>query len=268
MKLVSTVRLPPQLDAAVEALVDSAGMSAAEARMRLAPEPPALLARVPPERATELVAALGRAGLVALAIDQTVPSDADRFQARSFAFQDGGAIFTSRSGETLGLAWNEVQLVLRGIRISRTSTTHTETSRAFSMGRAVLTGGLVMTKKTSSTVRDSQEDSEQFVLVHGSGGERVILAEKALEFSGLGPLLQPARAANLGVVAQELKRWAPAAFHDDRLVRLGRRSLPFVLGAEHVVRAAGAEIRRAETRSSVDVLAEVLDAAVRAGLLG
>jgi len=268
MKLVATVRPPADPDRAVLALVESAGMTQAEARMRLAPEPPALLARVPAERASELVAALGRAGAVALAIDEAVPSDADRFQARSFVFQDAGPTFTARGGATLALGWAEVRLVLRGLRTDRTTTEHTETSRGFSMGRAVLTGGLVLTKKTSSTVRGSQEDSEQLLLVHGDGGERILLAEKTLEFSGLGPLLQPVRTANIGVLAQELKRRAPGAFHDDRLVRLGRRSLPFVLGGEHVLRSGSSEVRRSETRSSVDVLAEVLDRAVRAGLLG
>ena len=268
MQLVATVRQAADVDAAVSALVTVAGMTAAEARMRLAPEPPALLARLPADRAAALVEALGRAGVVALAIDEDVPSDADRFQVRSFAFEDAGAHFTARSGATLTLAWAEVRLVLRGLRTARTTIEHTETSRTVSMGRAVLTGGLVMTKKTSSTVHGSEEDCEQFVLVHGDGGERVILGEETVEFSGLGPLLQPARAANIGVVAQELKRRAPRAFHDDRLVRLGRRGLPFVLGGEHTVRAGDSEVRRSETRGSVDVLAEVLDRAVRAGLLG
>jgi len=131
----------------------------------------------------------------------------------------------------------------------------------------VLTGGLVMTRKTTSTVRETEHASEQFVLVHAEGGERVVLAERALEFSGLGPLLQPVRTTNMGLIAQELKRRSPRAFHDDRLMRLGRRGLPFVLGAEHTVRAGGSETRRSDTRGSVDVLAEVLDRAVRGGLL-
>lgn len=268
MKLVATVRQAADVDAAVSALVSVAGMTVAEARMRLAPEPPALLARLPADRAAALVEALGRTGLVALAIDEDVPAESDRFQARSFGFDDGGASFTDRTGATLSLSWDAVRLVLRGLRTARTTTEHTETKRTVSVGRAVLTGGLVMTRKTTSTVRSSQEDSDQFVLVHGDGGERVILAEAMVEFSGLGPLLQPSRTANMGVIAEELKRRAPRAFHDDRLIRLGRRALPFVLGGEHAVRAGETEVRRTDTRGSVDVLAEVLDRAVRAGLLG
>lgn len=252
MQLVATVRPAQDVDAAVSTLVTAAGMTAAEARMRLAPEPPALLARLPAGRAGPLTEALGRAGLVALAIDEDVPAEGDRLSARSFVLDDADAHFTARSGQTLTIGWAAVRLVLRGLRVARTTTEQTETTRRLSVGRAVLTGGLVMTRKTTSTRQAAREDSEQFVLVHGDGGERIILAEGTVEFSGLGPLLQPSRTANIGVIAQELRRRAPGAFHDDRLVRLGRRALPFVLGG----------------RSSVDVLAEVLDRAVRAGLLG
>jgi hypothetical protein len=122
----------------------------------------------------------------------------------------------------------------------------------------VLTGGLMFTRKTTSTVRNVQEDSEQFLLLYSDAGLRLILAEQALEFSGLGLLLQPARTANVDVLAQELRRRTTRAFHDDRLLRLGRRTLPFVLGGNE---------RRSFTRGTVDVLAEVLDQAVRTGLL-
>ncbi|HEY3588451.1 MAG TPA: hypothetical protein VGK85_14925 [Myxococcaceae bacterium] len=257
MHLVASIRPASDLEAAVAALEASAAMTKAEARMRLAPEPPALLARLPPEDAAGLVTALGRAGLPALALDEDVPSDSERFQVRSFAFEAGSGQFTSRTGEALAVPWDDVRLVLRGVRTSRTTTEHTETRQRLAPGRAVLTGGLVFTKKTTSTVRNVQEDSEQFLLVH-TDGVRLILGEQALEFSGLGPLLQPARTANLGVLEQEFRRRTRRAFHDDRLLRLGRRKLPFILGGNE---------RRSDTRGVVDVLAEVLDQAVRTGLL-
>jgi hypothetical protein len=257
MHLVASIRPASDLEAAVAALEASAAMTKAEARMRLAPEPPALLARLPPENAAGLVTALGRAGLPALAVDEDVPSDSERFQVRSFAFEAGSGQFTSRTGEALAVPWDDVRLVLRGVRTSRTTTEHTETRQKLAPGRAVLTGGLVFTKKTTSTVRNVQEDSEQFLLLH-TDAVRLILGEQALEFSGLGALLQPARTANLGVLEQELRRRTARAFHDDRLLRLGRRKLPFILGGNE---------RRSDTRGVVDVLAEVLDQAVRTGLL-
>jgi len=258
MHLVASIRPASDLEAAVAALVASAAMTKAEARMRLAPEPPALLARLPQEDATRVVTELGRAGLPALALDEDVSSDSQRFQVRSFSFEAGSGQFTSRTGETLAVPWDDVRLVLRGARTSRTTTEHTETRQKLAPGRAVLTGGLVFTKKTTSTVRNVHEDSDQFLLLH-TDALRLILGEHLLEFSGLGPLLQPARTANLGVLMQELRRRTPQAFHDDRLLRLGRRALPSVLG--------GSGERRSDTRSSVDVLAALLDQAVRTGLL-
>jgi len=257
MHLVASIKKASDLEAAVAALEASAAMTKAEARMRLAPEPPALLARLPPEVAAGVVTALGRAGLPALAVDEDVPSDSERLQVRGFAFEAGSGQFNSRTGEALAVPWDDVRLVLRGVRTSRTTTEHTETRQKLAPGRAVLTGGLVFTKKTTSTIRNVQEDSEQFLLVH-TDAVRLILAEQALEFSGLGPLLQPARTANLNVLQQELQRRTTRAFHDDRLLRLGRRALPFILGGNE---------RRSDTRGVVDVLAEVLDQAVRTGLL-
>jgi len=116
--LVATVLQPKSVDEAVSALVTAAGMTPAEARMRLAPEPPALLARLPPDRAGSLVQALAQSGLAALALEEAVPTDADRFQARSFAFQPEGLGVTARSGATLTLAWDAIRLVLRGVRDS------------------------------------------------------------------------------------------------------------------------------------------------------
>ncbi|MGZ6078488.1 MAG: hypothetical protein ACXWK6_11830, partial [Myxococcaceae bacterium] len=106
MQLVASVRQPRDIKVAVSTLVTAAGMTAAEARMRLAPEPPALLARLLPDRAAALVDALGRAGLVALAVDEGVPAESERFKARSFILDDGEARFTARSGATLTLPWD------------------------------------------------------------------------------------------------------------------------------------------------------------------
>jgi hypothetical protein len=259
MHLVASIGPAADLEAAVSALVASAGMTRAEGRMRLAPEPPALLARLPAGEAARVVAELRSAGLQALAVEEDVPSDRDRFLVRSFAFEAGSGRFVSPSGESLAVAWDEVRLVLRGVRTSRTATEHTETTVKFAPGRAVLTGGLVLTKKTTSTTRDVQWDSEQFLLLHSTAGHRLLLGEHTLEFSGLGPLLQSARTTNLGVLAHELMKRTPQAFHDHRLIRLGRRALPFILG--------GGNERRSNTHAAVDVLAEVLDRAVRTGLL-
>jgi hypothetical protein len=68
MKFVAVVRPPTRPDEAVRALADVAGITVAEARMRLAPEPPALIARLKSSQAEALVAALRKAALAVIAL--------------------------------------------------------------------------------------------------------------------------------------------------------------------------------------------------------
>ena len=93
--------------------------------MRLAPEPPALLARLEAGRADALVAALRAAGLAALSVDSEVPSDRDRLVAARFVLSEADAVFTPRIGEALAVAWTDVLAILRGLRVARRETERT-----------------------------------------------------------------------------------------------------------------------------------------------
>lgn len=268
MKLVAIVRAPVQLEIAARSLADAGGLTLAEARMRLAPEPPALLARLEPDRADAVVAALRKAGESALALDLgAVPSDEDRTVARSFVLADAGAAFTPSFGAPLEIAWADVLAVLRGARAFRSDVERTEKSRTLDLGRALASGGLVMTRTAKKTVRSSEEAIEQVILVYGRDGRVALLAETVLDFSCLGPKLQPSSTANMVTLAQALREKAKGAFHDERLVRLGRRSLPFVAGGESRSQTSTQTRTRSDTTSSLDVLAEVMRLALVQGLL-
>ncbi len=266
MKLVALVRTPTRPDEAARALADAAGLALAEARMRLAPEPPALLARLEPDKADALVIALRRAGLPALAVDARVPSDQDRTVAHTLALADAGATFVPRAGHAMTVAWSEVLAILRGMRASRSEVERTEKSRRISVGTAVATGGLRLTRTSTKTVRSSDESSEQVILLYARDGRVAILAEGHLDFSCLAPC-QPSSTANMIELARRLREKAKGAFYDERLLRLGRRALPFVADAESRSRAAGAVLTRTDTRGSLDVLAEVMRQALAEGLL-
>jgi hypothetical protein len=265
VKLVALARSPTDPEAAARALADAVGLAPAEARMRLAPEPPALLALLAAERADAAASALRKAGVAALALDVRPPSD--RLVARSFALGDAGAAFTARSGEALEIAWADVLAVLRGARAVRTDEERTEKSRRFSAGSALATGGLVTSRKVTSTVRSSSEAVEQVVLVVARDGREVLLAEGSLDFACLGPRMQPSSTANMAEAAALLRERARGAFHDDRLLRLGRRALPFVVGGESRAQAQTVTTVRTDTSGSLDVLAEVMRQALVQGLL-
>jgi hypothetical protein len=267
MHLVGIVSSPTSLDDAVVALAQATGLTRAEARMRLAPEPPALVARTGSVEAAALVASMRRAGVGTLAIEENVPTDADRLVARSFEFPGDGARFTPRAGTELKLPWAEVLGIFRGIRLTRSESEHTEKTRKFSMGRALVTGGVVFSRTTSRVERTSAEAVEQVVLVYSRGGEAVMLAESSVQFSGLGPDLKPSSTANMIEIARQLREKAPAAFYDERLLRLARRPLPFVIGRESRVQAAGTLTTRTATSGTLDILAELMRQALVEGLL-
>jgi hypothetical protein len=266
-KLVALVRAPAHTDEAAKAVAGAAGFTLAEARIRLAPEPPALLARLDPDKADALVAALRKAGLAVLALDSRFPSDRDRTVACSFAFAHATVTFAPRFGDPMEVAWLDVRAILRGLRASRSEVERTEKSKKLSLGTAVATGGLRMTSTTVKTVRSSEESTEQVILVYARDGRAATLAESELDFSRLGPGMQPSSTGNMVELARRLRERAPGAFYDERLLRLGRRPLPFLAGGESRSRTTAVTTTRTDTSSSLDVLAEVMRQALALGLL-
>jgi hypothetical protein len=267
MRLVAVVRPVTNPEEAARAVAGAAGLTLAEARMRLAPEPPALLARLEPGKADLLVVALREAGLAALAVDVRCPTDKDRTVARSFAIGDAGVTLTPRFGDPIVVEWTHVTAILRGLRSSRSEVERTEKSTSFSVGATVMTGGLKMTRTSAKTVRSSEEAIEQVILVYARGGRAATLAENQLDFSCLGAGMQPSSTGNMLELARRLREKAKGAFYDERLVRLGRRSLPFLAAGESRSQTPATVTTHTDTSSSLDTLAEVMRQALTEGLL-
>lgn len=267
MKLVAIARAPANAEEAARAVADAAGLTLAEARMRLAAEPPALLARLGPDEASAFVAALRKAGLAALAVDFPCPTDKDRTVARSVAIHERGASFTPRFGSSMEVLWPDVLAILRGLRKSRTEVERTETTTKLSPGTAVLTGGLILTAKSTRTVRSSEEANEQVIIVYARGGRAATLAETQLDYSFLGADMQPSATGNMVELARLLRERAKRAFYDERLLRLGRRALSFLVGGESRSQTATVTKTLTDTSGSLDTIAEVLRQALTEGLL-
>jgi hypothetical protein len=261
MKLVSSLRAS-RGPADAKLFAEACGLTVAEASMRLASEPPALLVRLEDQAADEAVKKLRGGGMSVLACPLPVPSDRDRTLARTFAFTDAGATFTPRSDSPLEMPWGEVAIILKGSRAVRSRTERSEKETQLSIGTAVATGGLKFTTTTRKTVRTETEETEQFLFVYDRGGNCAAIYESVAAFTCLGKAMQPSRTANMATVARMLRERAPAAFYDERLVRMGRRSLPFLLSGER--HSGGQDVSHTitETAGSVDVLAEVLRQAV------
>jgi hypothetical protein len=259
MKLVALVRTPADPAPAVKLLCASAGFAPAEARMRLAGEPPLVLARLEDAPAEALRSELAKAGLAVLAIDARPPGDSERFLVRSLEFEAGNdplarfrstgdVVFSPRLGEPMRVPGHAIRLILRGLQLSRETQVHTETSRKFSLGKAVLTQGLAMTTTEKREVKVETETADQFLLVYG-GQKPAVIYESEVAFTCLGKDVRPSRLENLNLVQERLRKLAPQALFDDRLLRFSRRASPFDGGRP------------------TDVAAELLRKAVELGML-
>jgi hypothetical protein len=264
MKLLALVKPPRDPAGAAQLLAAQGGLTLAEARMRLAAEPPSLLARLSAEAADALAQTLRQGGLAAIAIDEE-PPEPQAFPVHRFLLESR-AQWTDRAGQTQTLAPEECLAILRGQSALREETEQTVKTRSLAIGAAVITGGLKLTKTTEKTVRSTQEQTEQAIFVLAIDGRVSVLRESVLDFTCLGAGLQPGRTANMAALCGRLRAFAPTAYFDERLVRLGRRPLPFVLG-ESRVQGGGVTSTRRSTRAGLELLVEVMRQALLAGML-
>jgi hypothetical protein len=165
------------------------------------------------------------------------------------------------------IPWTDVLAILRGLRASRSDVERTEKARSFSAATAVATGGLKMTRTSTRTVHAREESTEQVILVYARDGRVAMLLEHQLDFCCLGRGMLPSSAGNMVELARRLRECAKAAFYDERLLRLGRRPLPFLASGESRSQTGATVTTHTETSRSLDVLAEVMRQALAEGLL-
>jgi len=236
--LVALIERPKDPGPAIALLVARVGLAPAEARMRLAPEPPALVVRH--EDAVALAEALTKAGAPALAID--LEQRQAPVLARSFELGPGQVTFFGRTGNETEMSYGEIRLILRGLRMTSSEVTKTETTRKFDIGKAIMTQGLMLSKTVKREVRSELKTSYHAAMIYGPR-ESVLLDEAELTYQSLGSAIKPARVENLNTLVGELRKRAATARYDDRLLRLGSRPLPL------------------EPSDPFDVIAEILNQA-------
>lgn len=133
---------------------------------------------------------------------------------------------TTETGESLCIPFQNIDLILRGTAIVRDVTNETVKNRSFSPGRAVLSGGMMITGATKSVREVITEERYGFVNLYSGEGSTLVFRENALVYDSLGPALRPSRAANFIYLFAELRRHCPDALYDERLLsRAGQFAL-------------------------------------------
>jgi hypothetical protein len=161
------------------------------------------------------------------------------------------------------MPYGDVLALVRG-RTTHVDQLSTSTrDKRFSLGRALMTGGLVLSKTTTKHTQTLHDDSEQVLyLIRRDGREPMILRERRLRHDGLGADIRPTAGENFSQVVSMLRARAPRALYDDRMVAQRR--------AAQVVRAIGTPAEGKTTVSNShenDLVAHLIAIAHRSGQL-
>jgi hypothetical protein len=228
MHVVAVDNLGEDREGVARALSDALGIVFYDAfvRVRVPDKGPLLVAAYAEESlALEKAEKLREAGFQALVLGQDdVETDRTRIIVGKFFFRDREMGFEGRTGGPMSIAYDLIKVIIRGIRIIKTTETETVKDRKFDAGRAILTGGLSLTKSVSLRQQNVSEVREGFVHLYPDKQLPIVFLESALQYDSLGPSLQPSRAANFAFLAAELKRRCAGAVYDDRLVNKAAQS--------------------------------------------
>ncbi len=162
---------------------------------------------------------LRAAGISPLLLSQDeIETDETRISARTFLLMDTGLVIGTRTGKEVRMAYSDVSLIIRGTRITHTTSTQTEKSRKFAPDLAIMSGGLMMTKSSKVTSRSITDVRDGFFNLYAANLPPVAFLEPNVLYDSLGQALQPTRTANFVRLLEEIKQRCTAALFDDRLV--------------------------------------------------
>lgn len=214
-----------------KSIAETLGILIFEARQKIAGGGPVVLANFADQgEAEELAARLSQAKVPAFVVDSEAVRNRQRpFQVRRFVPGDQVLQIESLTGELRDLSYVSVELLLVATGSSGTSqTTATLTERKFSLGKTLLSGGVPMTSKVTSQTTMTSEERDETLWLYSTGQTVVIFDRAAINYDGLGDAMQITRELNFAHLKSELRRLAPQAVYDDRLLK--RAGLVHLLG--------------------------------------
>ena len=115
------------------------------------------------------------------------------------------------------MVFSSVRLLLRASRLISESTTEIVRERKLSLGRAILTGGLVMTRVEKRKRQLTRGEPEGLLYVYAEGHRPLYFGQLALDYRGLGGRLAPNAAQNFAHLWDALRERCPRAIRNDLL---------------------------------------------------
>lgn len=244
-------------DTTAAVLASDLRITAYEARLLLAAGMPALVRRAEEPDAIALAGRLRAGGHMVVTCDeaQIVPSS-EMIDMRRLRLGPDGVVLDDRAGAAL--RFDDVLAFVAARHRHSTQTSTSTSARKFSASRALISGGLVMTATVKSEGQRGTDDNEQVLYVfRRDGATPWILREHGSRWSGLGRPLAPSATENFRLAVDLLRKGAPGAAYDDRL--MSRKA-----SAERVETSGtkGARTVKTSSETGVDLLAHVVALAI------
>jgi hypothetical protein len=199
-------------------------LSAADLRYRLQGTlPRVLLSHADGDQLAAVAERLEPLGFLTLVCDpRLAPTDADRLVARGLRVQPDGWIVLDGAGAEHPCSWDAIEMIQRAVRVTTQITKEKTVERKFDVTRAVLSSGLLLTRKEEKVIVRTTEAAEPFALVQRNDGESdIILYERRIDYRFLGGDMQPSSRPNLEMTVRRLRAAAPGAAYDERVARPG-----------------------------------------------
>jgi hypothetical protein len=154
----------------------------------------------------------------------TVASGRQQIVPREFRFNDGVLSGVDDTGKPFELALSQVVALIRATSIATVENNTTTQTKQLALGRALVTGGLVMSKKVEHTSTSTHEAREQVLYLFINSGLRPLcFKETMLRYQGLGAAIKPTVSQNFATLVETLRANAPEALYDDRFLKQKRK---------------------------------------------
>ena len=222
MFVVAVTSLGSGLDEEAQRLAADLGYTPYEARLRLAGGLPSVVLQTPDKaRALGLLSRLRARGHGAVACDEgAIVSLEAMLLLRDFRFDPAGISVLGTHGEPIDAVARADLLCLLRLSHRRTETsTVVQKQTTFSAGRAIVSGGLLLTKTKEREVTQRSDSKEQVLVLYRRGGPPLALRETAAHYDALGAERAPTTILNFQRAVDRIRAIAPHAPYDDRLVQ-------------------------------------------------
>jgi len=202
-------------------------MLAYDLRLRLAGGIPAVFATVSDgAEADGHVQFLRSRGHGAVTCDaDAVPATEDQLVPCEFEMTDAALRGSCTQGRRFELPYAEIFALVHVAAVSSAEHSTTTQEKKLSLGRAVVSGGMMLRKKVDRVDKKVTTEQEQilYMFCHAQPAPYV-WKELTLRYEGLGDQRKLTTAQNFATLSERLRAHAPHAFYDQRLLTHKRRA--------------------------------------------